>query len=127
MRGIDLEVAAGEVFGFLGPNGAGKTTTIEILEGYRSAHRAATCRCSASIPRAPTRAWRDRIGLVLQACELDPLLTVRETLSLFAGFYSTPRPVDEIVELVGLARQARRARRAGSRAASGAGPTWASR
>ena len=36
VRGIDFEVAAGEVFGFLGPNGAGKTTTIEILEGYRS-------------------------------------------------------------------------------------------
>ncbi len=36
VRGIDLEVAAGEVFAFLGPNGAGKTTTVEILEGYRS-------------------------------------------------------------------------------------------
>ena len=35
MRGIDLEVDAGEVFAFLGPNGAGKTTTVEILEGYR--------------------------------------------------------------------------------------------
>ena len=39
VRGIDFEVAAGEVFGFLGPNGAGKTTTIEILEGYRAAQR----------------------------------------------------------------------------------------
>ena len=36
VRGIDLEVAAGEVFALLGPNGAGKTTTVEILEGYRS-------------------------------------------------------------------------------------------
>ena len=35
VRGIDFEVAAGEVFGLLGPNGAGKTTTVEILEGYR--------------------------------------------------------------------------------------------
>src|SRR5579875_1222704 len=35
LKGIDLEVRSGEVFGFLGPNGAGKTTTIEILEGYR--------------------------------------------------------------------------------------------
>ena len=38
MRGLDFEVAPGEVFGLLGPNGAGKTTTVEILEGYRDAH-----------------------------------------------------------------------------------------
>ena len=36
VRGIDLEVAAGEIFAFVGPNGAGKTTTVEILEGYRA-------------------------------------------------------------------------------------------
>src|SRR5450631_3685208 len=53
-------------------------------------------------PSRPTRAWRDRVALVLQACELDPLLTVRETLSLFAGFYERPRAVDEIIGLVGL-------------------------
>jgi len=101
VRGIDLEVGRGEVFGFLGPNGAGKTTTIEILEGYR-------LRTSGRVsvlgvdPAAPTREWRDRIGLVLQECELDPLLTVAETLTLFAGFYSHPRPVDDVVQLVGL-------------------------
>ena len=36
VRGLDIEVGAGEIFAFLGPNGAGKTTTVEILEGYRS-------------------------------------------------------------------------------------------
>jgi ABC-2 type transport system ATP-binding protein len=101
VRGIDLEVATGEVFGFLGPNGAGKTTTIEILEGYR-ARTGGEVSVLGVDPGRPTRAWRDRLGLVLQASELDPLLTVRETLYLFAGFYSAPRPVDEIVELVGL-------------------------
>jgi ABC-2 type transport system ATP-binding protein len=101
VRGIDLEVGRGEVFGFLGPNGAGKTTTIEILEGYRP-------RTSGQVsvlgvdPAVPTRDWRDRIGLVLQECELDPLLTVAETLTLFAGFYSHPRSVDDVVQLVGL-------------------------
>jgi ABC-2 type transport system ATP-binding protein len=101
VRGIDLEVAAGEVFGFLGPNGAGKTTTIEILEGYR-ARTGGDVSVLGVDPAYPTRAWRDRLGFVLQSCELDPLLTVRETLGLFAGFYSAPRPVDEVIELVGL-------------------------
>jgi ABC-2 type transport system ATP-binding protein len=54
-------------------------------------------------PERPTRAWREQIGLVLQECELEPLLTVRETLSLFASFYRSPRPVDETLDLVGLA------------------------
>jgi ABC-2 type transport system ATP-binding protein len=104
VRGIDFEVAAGEVFGFLGPNGAGKTTTIEILEGYRE-------RTGGSVsvlgidPGSPTRAWRERVGLVLQECELDPLLTVREAIALFATFYSAPRPVEETIELVGLAEK----------------------
>jgi ABC-2 type transport system ATP-binding protein len=102
VRGIDLEVATGEVFGFLGPNGAGKTTTIEILEGYRSRTGGDVSVLGVDPARA-TRAWRDRLGLVLQSCELDPLLTVRETLSLFAGFYSHPRPVGEVIDLVGLA------------------------
>jgi ABC-2 type transport system ATP-binding protein len=104
VRGIDLEIATGEVFGFLGPNGAGKTTTIEILEGYRS-RTGGQVSVLGIDPAHPTRAWRDRIGLVLQACELDPLLTVRETLLLFAGFYSAPRSVDEIIDLVGLAEK----------------------
>ena len=88
VRGIDFEVAAGEVFGFLGPNGAGKTTTIEILEGYRprSSGRVSVL---GGDPAHPTREWRDRIGLVLQECEFEPLLTVRETLTLFASFYPT--------------------------------------
>ena len=101
VRGIDLDVATGEVFGFLGPNGAGKTTTIEILEGYRP-RTAGEVSVLGVDPAHPTREWRDRLGFVLQSCELDPLLTVRETLSLFAGFYTRPRPVDEVIQLVGL-------------------------
>ena len=101
LRGIDFEVHPNEVFGFLGPNGAGKTTTIEILEGYR-ARSAGEVSVLGTDPGHPTRAWRRQIGLVLQECELDPLLTVRETLSLFSSFYPAPRPVDETVELVGL-------------------------
>jgi ABC-2 type transport system ATP-binding protein len=101
VRGLSFDVAPGEVFGFLGPNGAGKTTTIEILEGYR-ARTAGEARVLGVDPGKPTRRWRERIGLVLQECELDPNLTVRETVALFASFYPSPRPVDETVELVGL-------------------------
>src|SRR3954447_18147449 len=101
VRGLDFEVAAGEVFGFLGPNGAGKTTTIEILEGYRE-RSAGEVAVFGVDPATPTRAWRNRAGLVLQECELDPLWTVREAIALFARFYDSPRPVEETIELVGL-------------------------
>jgi ABC-2 type transport system ATP-binding protein len=104
VRGIDFEVAAGEVFGFLGTNGAGKTTTIEILEGYRE-RTAGEVAVLGRDPARPTRDWRARIGLVLQESEPDPLLTVRETLDLFASFFPAPRPVDDTVELVGLSEK----------------------
>jgi ABC-2 type transport system ATP-binding protein len=101
VRGIDFEVASGEVFGFLGPNGAGKTTTIEILEGYRERSGGEVAVFGVD-PATPNRAWRNRVGLVLQECELDPLWTVREAVELFARFYERPRPVEETIELVGL-------------------------
>jgi ABC-2 type transport system ATP-binding protein len=101
VRGIDLEVRTGEIFGFLGPNGAGKTTTIEILEGYRS-RDGGEVSVLGHDPARPTREWRSRIGLVLQECELNGLLTVRETLHMFSSFYPTPRPIGEVIELVGL-------------------------
>jgi ABC-2 type transport system ATP-binding protein len=99
--GIDFEVGKGEVFGFLGPNGAGKTTTVEILEGYRP-RSAGDVSVLGIDPGTPTREWRTRIGLVLQECELNPLLTVAETMKLYASFFPKPRPVDETLRLVGL-------------------------
>jgi ABC-2 type transport system ATP-binding protein len=104
VRGVSFDVAAGEVFGFLGPNGAGKTTTIEILEGYR-ARTAGEVHVLGVDPGKPTRRWRERIGLVLQESELDPNLTVRETVALFASFYPSPLRVDETIELAGLGDQ----------------------
>jgi ABC-2 type transport system ATP-binding protein len=105
VRGIDLEVHAGEVFAFLGPNGAGKTTTVEILEGYRE-RSGGEVTVLGEDPQRARRAWRERIGIVLQSCRLDPYLTVRESLELYAGYYASPRPVDEVVELVGLGEKA---------------------
>jgi ABC-2 type transport system ATP-binding protein len=101
VRGIDFEVAPGEVFGFLGPNGAGKTTTVEILEGYRE-RTAGDVSVLGIDPAHLTREWRTRIGLVLQECELNPLLTVAETMHLYASFFPKARPVDDTLELVGL-------------------------
>ena len=101
VRGVTFEVGRGEIFALLGPNGAGKTTMIEILEGYRR-RSAGEARVLGVDPGRPTRRWRERIGLVLQESELDPNLTVRETVSLFAGFYPAPRSVDETIRLAGL-------------------------
>jgi ABC-2 type transport system ATP-binding protein len=101
VRGIDLDVRPGEVFAFLGPNGAGKTTTVEILEGYRD-RGDGEVRVLGEDPRHADRAWRERIGIVLQSCRLDPYLTVRESLALYAGYYRAPRPIEETIELVGL-------------------------
>src|SRR6201999_2112156 len=84
VRGIDFEVARGEVFGLLGPNGAGKTTTVEVLEGYR--HRdGGTVRGLGLEPGEGAVALRERVGIVLQACGTYPHLTVRETVSHWAS------------------------------------------
>jgi ABC-2 type transport system ATP-binding protein len=101
LRGIDFEVARGEVFGLLGPNGAGKTTTVEILEGYRR-RDGGVAEVLGFDPATGGRAYREQIGVVLQQTELMPVLTVHETHELFAGYYERPRDVDEVIELVGL-------------------------
>jgi len=101
VRGIDFDVARGEVFGLLGPNGAGKTTTVEILEGYRK-RDAGEVAVLETDPAAAGGAWRERIGVVLQSSAMYETLTVAESLRLFAGYYERPRPVDEVIELVGL-------------------------
>jgi ABC-2 type transport system ATP-binding protein len=105
VRGVDLEVNRGEIFAFLGPNGAGKTTTVEVLEGYRK-RSAGTVRVLGVDPANATRAWRERIGIVLQQSRMRRELTVRETVELYAGYYQRPRPVGETIDLVGLAQKA---------------------
>jgi ABC-2 type transport system ATP-binding protein len=111
VRGVDLEVRAGEVFALLGPNGAGKTTTVEILEGYRR-RTGGEVSVLGEDPQHAGRAWRERIGIVLQSSRLDPYLTVRESLALYAGYFPAPRPIEEVIALVGLEGKAEdRARR----------------
>ena len=86
VRGIDFDVAEGEVFGLLGPNGAGKTTTVEILEGLRprTGGRVAVL---GHDPEVQTNELKQRIGVCLQATNLPDKIKVHEAFELFAAFY----------------------------------------
>jgi ABC-2 type transport system ATP-binding protein len=99
--GVSFEVPEGQLVAVLGPNGAGKTTTLEMLEGF-VAPTSGTARVLDVDPHRGDRRWRARIGLVLQSTSLDAELTVRDTLTVFAGLYPTARPVGEVLELVDL-------------------------
>ena len=99
--GIDLEIPRGEVFALLGPNGAGKTTTVEMLEGYRG-RDGGEVSVLGQDPASPDRAWRSRIGIVLQSSADNAELTVSELVRHFAGFYPDPRDPDEVIAWVGL-------------------------
>ncbi len=101
VRAIDLEVESGEIFAFLGPNGAGKTTTVEILEGFRPRDEGEVAVLGVD-PRDGKSDWRDRIGIVLQDSAPEPGLTVRESLMLYAGYFTRPRSVEETISLIGL-------------------------
>ncbi len=104
VQGVDLHVDRGEVFALLGPNGAGKTTTVEILEGYRT-RTSGEASVLGYDPATGGSEMRRRIGIVLQSTGVDPYLTVRETVELYAGFYPSPRELDEVIDLVGLAEK----------------------
>jgi ABC-2 type transport system ATP-binding protein len=101
VRGIDLEITEGEVFALLGPNGAGKTTTVEILEGHRTA-TSGSISVLGHDPAKAERAFKDRIGIVLQDSSVEKELTVHEALSIYGGAYSKRLDVDHLVEIVGL-------------------------
>jgi ABC-2 type transport system ATP-binding protein len=101
VRGIDLTVDQGECFALLGPNGAGKTTTVEILEGHRE-RSAGEVSVLGHDPGKGERALKQRIGIVLQETGVERYLSVAEVIELFRGYYPSPRPLDEIIEVVGL-------------------------
>jgi ABC-2 type transport system ATP-binding protein len=105
LRGIDIVVRRGEVFGLLGPNGAGKTTTVEILEGYRR-RTAGEVRVLGHDPSLRELALRRRIGIVLQSSGIYSHVTPREALRHWASFYPHPRDVEEVLALVGLQEKA---------------------
>jgi ABC-2 type transport system ATP-binding protein len=99
--GVSFEVRRGEVFCLLGPNGAGKTTTVEILEGYR-ARSGGEARVLGIDPATAARALREQVGIVLQACGVQPDLSVYELIEMYGRYHVRHRPVDEVIELVEL-------------------------
>ena len=99
--GLTLTIEPGETYALLGENGAGKSTTVEILEGYRRADSGEVSVLGVD-PATAGRAFRDRIGIVLQSSGIEAQFTVREVIELYASAYRTPRPLEEVVHLAGL-------------------------
>lgn len=105
VRGLSLEIEAGECFGLLGPNGAGKTTTIEILEGLLEPTSGEVTILGRTW-KDHSRELREWLGISLQETRLSEKLTVRETLDLFASFYREPRPAQEVLDAMQLGEKA---------------------
>ena len=105
VRGLNLEIQAGECFGLLGPNGAGKTTTIEILEGLLEPTSGEVSILGHSW-RENEREMREWLGISLQETRLSEKLTVHETVELFASFYLEPRSTDEVLGQLQLTEKA---------------------
>jgi ABC-2 type transport system ATP-binding protein len=104
--GVSFDIERGETFALLGPNGAGKSTTVEILEGYRRRGGGEVSVLGVDPERGGLE-WKARLGIVLQTCGQSGLLTVREQLRQYAGFYPDARDVDEVIAAVGLTAQAK--------------------
>ena len=105
VRGLNLEIEAGECFGLLGPNGAGKTTTIEILEGLL-APTSGQVTILGQTWEMNAHELRESMGISLQETRLAEKLTVRETVELFASFYREPRRSDDVLEELQLGEKA---------------------
>jgi ABC-2 type transport system ATP-binding protein len=110
VKGIDLEVRPGEIFGFLGPNGAGKSTTINMLCTLVRPTAGSATVAGFDIERRPDDV-RASIGLVFQDPSLDGQLTARENLEFHAFIYGVPRSeragrISEVLEMVELSDRA---------------------
>ncbi len=105
VRGITFSVDQGECVAVLGPNGAGKTTAVEILEGYRTRDSGSVSVLGVD-PAHGGIELRQRIGIVLQECGVEPYLTVTEVLTMHAGYYRHPLAVTDVIHVVGLDEKA---------------------
>ena len=108
LKGVDLDIPRGSVFGLLGPNGAGKSTFINILAGLVNKTEG-TARIWGFDMDANPRQARAALGVVPQELNMDPFFTPRAAMELQAGLYAVPkaeRRTDEILERLGLADKA---------------------
>ncbi|GGF52441.1 ABC transporter ATP-binding protein [Paracoccus acridae] len=108
LKGIDLTIPAGSIFGLLGPNGAGKSTMINILAGLvnKTAGKVTIWGFDQDVNPRQSRA---AIGVMPQELNMDPFFTPRASLEVQAGLYGVPKSerwTDELLELVGLTDQA---------------------
>ncbi|MBW6411529.1 ABC transporter ATP-binding protein [Clostridium weizhouense] len=102
IKGIDLSVKEGEIFGFLGPNGAGKTTTIRMLVGLITQTRGDIVICGHNLIKEKEKALKD-VGAVVENPELYKYLSGKENLVQIARIRkASMRQVNELVKLVGL-------------------------
>ncbi len=105
LKGVDLQIPRGSIFGLLGPNGAGKSTFINVFAGLVKKSAGTARIWGVDIDKDPRKA-RTGIGVVPQELNMDVFFTPYETLELMAGFYGVPkseRRTEEVLDAVGLA------------------------
>lgn len=102
---LSLEIRPGIIFSLLGPNGAGKTTTLEMVEGLRKPDSGAILLGDDDIIARP-EIPRHLFGVQLQSTSFFDLLTVEETLQMFASFYARALPAGELIQRLELAEKA---------------------
>lgn len=108
LKGVDLTIPRGSIFGLLGPNGAGKSTLINIMAGLVTKTSGQVKIWDYDIDRQ-SRMARSAIGIVPQEVTIDPFFTPRQSLELQAGLYGVPkgeRDIMDILTAVGLADKA---------------------
>jgi ABC-2 type transport system ATP-binding protein len=108
VKGVDFEVAEGEIFGLLGPNGAGKSTLIRMMTTLIPVTAGKALVAGHDVSKEPN-AVRNMIGVIPQAMTSDQDLTVEENLSIYAKLYSVPRAqreknIAEVLEAVDLTK-----------------------
>lgn len=106
LRGIDLQVEAGQIVGILGPNGAGKTTLVECIGGLRDRDGGAIT-VDGLDPAGDPPQLRQVLGMQLQQCRLPAKITAAEAIDLFGSFYADPVPTADLLAQFGLDEQAK--------------------